>query len=116
MKKSTLIFSFAILLCLFSKTSNGQANFTADDYTGCDNLTVTFTDQSGGATSWLWDFGNGNTSTDQNPSAQYNTVGTFVVTLTINGGASSFSDTIHVYQRPTASFSIESSTTCIGND
>jgi gliding motility-associated-like protein len=115
MKKSTLIFSFAIFFCLFSKFSMGQASFIADHYSGCDNVTVHFTDMSVGATSWQWNFGNGNTSTDQNPNAQYNTVGTFLVTLTINGG-SSFTDTIHVYQSPTASFTIDNDTTCIGHE
>src|SRR4029078_5059165 len=114
MKKSTLIFSFAILFCIFSKTSNGQAQFIADVYAGCDHLDVHFTDQSGGATSWLWNFGNGNTSTDQHPDAQYNSVGTFIVTLTINGGTSSVPDTIHVSQSPSASFTLDDDTTCIG--
>src|SRR5690242_12463315 len=104
MKKSTFIFSFALLLCLFSKSSFGQANFTADQFSGCDNINVHFTDLSTGATSWSWDFGNGNNSSSQNPSALYNAPGTYIVTLTINGGTSSHTDSIHVYQSPTASF------------
>jgi Zn-dependent metalloprotease len=48
--------------------------------------TVTFTDNSVGATSWLWDFGDGNTSTLQNPVHTYAANGTYIVTLTINGG------------------------------
>ncbi|MFC1974536.1 PKD domain-containing protein, partial [Chloroflexota bacterium] len=44
---------------------------------------VTFTDTSTGPpTSWLWDFGDGGTSTEQNPSHKYTEVGTYAVSLT----------------------------------
>ena len=36
-------------------------------------------------TSWLWRFGDGDSSTVQNPTHIYLTGGTYVVTLTING-------------------------------
>ena len=44
--------------------------FTVDQATGAPPLTVQFTDQSSvdGASSWLWDFGDNQTSTDQHPS------------------------------------------------
>jgi PKD repeat protein len=46
-------------------------------------LTVTFTDASSGSpTSWSWNFGDGGTSTAQNPSHQYTSAGIFDVTLT----------------------------------
>ena len=47
--------------------------------------TVDFTDLSIGATAWSWDFGDGNTSTVQNPSHTYSQTGTYTVTLTVNG-------------------------------
>lgn len=47
------------------------------------DLNVTFSDLSTqGATSWFWDFGDGNTSTLQNPTHTYGTTGTFTVCLT----------------------------------
>lgn len=51
---------------------------------GAAPLPVQFTDDSvgGPATSWLWDFGDGNTSTLQNPSHTYTTIGEFTVSLT----------------------------------
>lgn len=54
---------------------------------------VTFTDLSTGATSWLWNFGDGNTSTLQNPVHTYATLGSYTVTLTVFNGACSHSIT-----------------------
>lgn len=55
-------------------------------------LTVQFTDTStvpGGATAWLWNFGDGTTSTQQNPSHTYTQTGVFTVRLTVTGAAGS---------------------------
>jgi PKD repeat protein len=49
-----------------------------------NNLAVAFTDASTGApTSWAWDFGDGGTSTLQNPSHTYAAPGTYNVCLTV---------------------------------
>jgi PKD repeat protein len=61
------------------------ANFTANLNTVCTG-SVQFTDASlNGATSWSWDFGNGTTSTLQNPVATYSTTspGNYTVILTV---------------------------------
>ena len=42
-----------------------------------------FTDQSIGADEWLWSFGDGTTSAQQNPSHTYTTPGTYTVRLTV---------------------------------
>ena len=56
-------------------------------------LTVSFTDQSTGSiTSHSWNFGDGGTSTAQNPAHQYTTVGTYTVTLTVTGPGGSDSE------------------------
>lgn len=47
------------------------------------NLTVEFTDNSIFAVSYSWDFGDGNTSTEMNPTHTYASSGTFEVTLVI---------------------------------
>ncbi|MDD5023663.1 MAG: PKD domain-containing protein [Methanoregula sp.] len=61
-----------------------SADFTSDVTSGKSPLTVQFTDASTGLpTSWLWDFGDGTTSTLQNPSHQYSTTGTDTVTYTV---------------------------------
>jgi hypothetical protein len=59
--------------------------------------TAAFSDNSTGATSWNWDFGDGTTSTVQNPTHTYTSgTGPFVVTLSINNGACEYSDTVAV--------------------
>jgi PKD repeat protein len=62
------------------------ADFTANTTGGLPPLAVRFTDTSGGnPTAWAWDFGDGNTSTEQNPVHIYTRVGTYPVTLTVTG-------------------------------
>jgi len=62
------------------------ADFTASPITGTAPLTVHFIDQSvGPITSWLWDFGDGKTSTDQHPSHTYYDIGFYTVSLTVTG-------------------------------
>jgi len=60
------------------------------------NNTITFTDESddsrdseGAVVEWLWDFGDGATSTEQSPTHVYTAVNTYTVTLTVtdNGQA-----------------------------
>ena len=41
------------------------------------------TDSDGTIVSWFWDFGDGNTSTEQNPSNRYRKVGDYTVTLIV---------------------------------
>ncbi len=59
------------------------ADFSASATSGCDNLTVNFTDLTTGSPStWAWNFGDGNTSTEQNPTHTYSNPGTYTVELT----------------------------------
>jgi PKD repeat protein len=59
-----------------------DAGFSANVTSGAVPLSVGFTDSSTNSpTSWLWDFGDGNTSTDQNPIHTYSAVGTYNVRL-----------------------------------
>lgn len=48
-----------------------------------DLSTVSFTDASDAAVSWLWEFGDGTTSTEQNPVHNYSGQGAYEVCLTI---------------------------------
>ena len=59
------------------------ADFSGTPLSGAVPLTVVFTDASTvSPTSWLWSFGDGGTSTDQNPTHIYVTAGTYTVSLT----------------------------------
>ena len=67
---------------------NPTVSFTGSPRTGCFPLPVQFVDAStpgAGNTNvaWQWNFGNGNTSTQRNPLAVYNSAGSFTVTLTV---------------------------------
>lgn len=57
-----------------------------------NNAPIQFTDQSSNAVAWDWNFGNGRTSQEQNPSIEFTSVGDFTVELTVTsgGGCSSF--------------------------
>ncbi len=74
--------------------------------------TVTFTNSSGNATSYSWDFGDTNNSTGTNASHTYTNAGTYTVTLTATNscGHNSFSQTITTsvngaVNKPVANFS-----------
>jgi len=57
------------------------ASFTGTPLSGTAPLAVKFTDTSTNSpTSWAWTFGDGGTATTPNPSHQYSTAGTYMVT------------------------------------
>lgn len=64
------------------------ASFTASSTTGKAPLTVRFNDTSANSpTSWLWAFGDGATSAEQNPTHIYGEAGTYTVSLTATNEA-----------------------------
>lgn len=61
-----------------------NADFDASPISGNVPLNVSFTDKSTGSpTSWYWDFGDGNKSSDQNPTHTYVKAGDYFVTLNV---------------------------------
>ncbi|MCP4176259.1 MAG: PKD domain-containing protein [bacterium] len=61
------------------------ADFEADVQIVYTNTEFTFLDKSTlNSENWLWDFGDGNTSTDQNPTHTYTEEGTYSVSLTVS--------------------------------
>lgn len=108
-----------LLIMLFSCVLAGLASaaptayFAYDLGTGGVPLTVHFSDESTGGTisSWSWNFGDNTTSTEQNPTHIYTSVGgPYTVTLTINGGVSTATGyhIISVTTVPTANFAMDS--------
>jgi len=87
-----------------------SASFSASPATGKAPLNVAFTDKSiGSPTSWKWTFGDGTTSTKQNPTHKYSKVGKYTVSLTVKNAAGSNTvtkkDYIKVVTKPVAAFS-----------
>lgn len=64
-----------------------SGSFTADKNSSCTTpATIQFTNNSTNAISYLWDFGDGATSTDPNPLHQYTNPGVYDVVLTAFAG------------------------------
>ncbi|MGZ4056140.1 MAG: PKD domain-containing protein [Bacteroidia bacterium] len=89
-------------------------NFTVDDPNGCPVHCATFTDLStvaggGSIVSWNWNFGDGNSSTVQNPTHCYQNTGMYDVSLTVtsNNNCTATYTIIHmvtVFAVPVAAF------------
>jgi len=62
-----------------------QTNPTADFTYEVDNTTITLTNASERAVSFTWDFGDGETSTEENPVHTYAEAGEYSVSLTTTG-------------------------------
>ncbi|RMD59947.1 PKD domain-containing protein, partial [Candidatus Parcubacteria bacterium] len=79
-------FSNEVSATVVSTVTPPVASFDASPLGGTVPLTVTFTDTStGNVTSWLWDFGDGSTSTVQHPTHTYQAPGMYTVSLTVSG-------------------------------
>lgn len=99
--------TFTITLTVTNTTTGCTNSLSSDiavsDYlaeftmpaTGCVNDPIAMTDGSTvGSNQWFWDFGDGQTSTQQNPSHSYAAPGTYTVTLTADNTSSGCSDVI----------------------
>lgn len=78
---------FTVSACQKYELGNPAASTLADfSYVVTNNSNapceVSFTNKSLNAKAYLWDFGNGLTSTEANPSVEFNTPGLYTVTLT----------------------------------
>jgi PKD repeat protein len=66
------------------------ADFTATPVSGTAPLSVSFTDLSTGSpATWSWNFGDGSTSTQQDPAHIYASAGSYTVTLNVTNAAGS---------------------------
>ncbi|MEO0471121.1 MAG: PKD domain-containing protein [Bacteroidota bacterium] len=96
-----------------------QVSFQASDSAGCAPLPVSFLDNTPGAISWQWDFGNGGSSILQSPGLIYSNPGTYDVKLVVGFADGSFdsltiANFIDVFASPVANLSASQTLTCIG--
>ncbi len=100
----------------FAQTPPNSA-FTSSTQDLCVQTTLNFTNQSTAGTApittYTWDFGDGNSSTNQNPSHSYTAAGTYTVTLVVqasNGQADSEVKIGYIVVRPKPSIDFSTST------
>ncbi len=80
-----------------------SANFYLNNNTGCPHDVFSFNPQNQNAVSYFWTFGDGGTSTQEQPTHSFDSIGHFPVTLTITSicGQNSSTDTVfisnHIY-------------------
>ncbi len=100
------------------------AGFSINDTAQClqDNnfvFTDTSTVSSGGVATYLWDFGNGDTSSAKNPTIAYVAGSTYTVQLiatTDSGCVDTFSRLIYLLPNPNTDFTVNDTTQCINGN
>ncbi len=87
---------------------------TVDFSSTINGTTVSFSNNSTGATEYLWDFGDNTTSTEPNPEHTYAETGDYTVTLTATNECGSVTTTqsITILDTPTAAFSADVTIGC----
>ncbi|MCC6819062.1 MAG: PKD domain-containing protein, partial [Bacteroidia bacterium] len=108
-----------VILCLFAalKSNALTAVFTGTVQSGCLPLVVDFTDASiGMPISWAYDFGDGGSSSAQNPRYTFTKAGKYTVKMTVYDGSvySSATVTIVVWKLPATDFKVTQYAYCPG--
>ena len=98
-----------------------QLNFSIDNLTGCDSLSVSITDSSINAMDYYWDFRDGSSSTLINPSHIYNSIGSYNIILSGVDAANCTTyytspDTINIYPSPIIDLTILDSNICFNSN
>ncbi len=98
------------------------AAFTAANAFGCQPVQVSFTNQSSNIENptYLWDFGDGNTETLENPTHIYPDPGIYDVTLTVTNSTGcintlTINNIVEVYEVPVADFEADPQAATIDN-
>lgn len=98
--------------------SSPAVNFSANDTAGCrPPLTTTFTGSPTNGTSYLWDFGDGDTSHQKNPQHIFDSTGSYNIKLIVTG-SNGCTDTLikHDYIKvlpPVAKFNVSPGNGCV---
>jgi gliding motility-associated-like protein len=98
------------------------AGFSASNNFDCQPVVATFQNASSNLEnpSYLWDFGDGTTGTDVNPTHTYNNPGNYNVTLTVTNSTGcvntlTINDIVEVYEVPVADFNADPQAATIDN-
>jgi len=99
-------------------------NYTINTTVQClRSNSYVFTDKSsvasGSIATWNWDFGDGNTSTKQNPTYFYSAAGTYKVQLKVttnNGCIDTITKPMNVFPQPAAGFTIANAGLCLAGN
>jgi gliding motility-associated-like protein len=111
-----------LILIVYSNLSFAQLNadFAADDAQGCAPHVIIFSNLTTGAninTTYLWDFGNGFTTTEFSPLYSYTSPGVYTVRLTAFNGATQDTEIktayVTVFENPRVDFSSSSLVSCL---
>lgn len=93
-----------------------ESHFVTDKNNGCEDLQIQMSNLSRNATNFVWDFGDGNSSTSKSPSHLFKDPGQIVVSLISMGTNGCPPDTaehsIVVWPLPNAEFVIKKDSTC----
>ena len=100
---------------LLVKPNTVRSFFQSSGNFGCAPYTVKFTDKSIGGTTLAWNFGNGVTSSLQNPTVTFNTAGTFTISQYVNNGCSYDTSIMILTVLPSPRFTIskQKNTACV---
>jgi len=115
-KRAISFFLFFVLHAIATRAQL-SASFTASPLSGCAPQVISFNNNSVGATSYTWDFGNNSPlSHNISPATSYTNPGTFTVRLAAyNGNDSSIATlTVTIYPPPTVSFTANDTLVCPG--
>ena len=98
-----------------------RPDFTTNDVSQCldgNSFVFTNTGATGGTVSHYWTFGDGTTSTNENPTHTYGSAGTFTAThyviFTASACTTNASATITVYPEPIITASVDAEVICAG--
>ena len=98
------------------------AAFSASGNFGCQPITVSFSNSSSNLENptYLWDFGDGSTATETNPTHVYEIPGIYDITLTVTNSTGcintlTINDLVEVYEVPVADFEADPQTATIDN-
>jgi gliding motility-associated-like protein len=84
--------------------------FEPDTTESCYPATINLTSTAEHSVSYVWDFGNGETSEEQNPSVTYEEAGTYRITLSADGYCDTHAETdtfVYIYDSPQIDFSVQ---------